>query len=79
MPTDNRVLADTHTLLGGVRQRSPVSTAGSTLAHASAVLLSPLTLWEVAMLVQRGRVSLDQPTLQWSHDYGLFPDGPDVT
>lgn len=75
MPTADRVLADTHTLLwwraGGARLSA---TASSTLDHASAVLVSPLTLWEVAMLVQKGRVSLDRPTLQWSNDL-LAEDG----
>lgn len=75
MPTADRVLADTHTLLwwraGGARLST---TAGLTLDHASAVFVSPLTLWEVAMLVQKGRVSLDRPTMQWSRDL-LAEDG----
>lgn len=69
MPTADRVLLDTHVLLWWKADPDRLSPAASaTLTTATSILLSPISCWEVAMLVEKKRVSLDRPTPQWVAD-----------
>ncbi|HEV7627192.1 MAG TPA: type II toxin-antitoxin system VapC family toxin, partial [Streptomyces sp.] len=44
------------------------ATARRHLDEAPELLVSPLTFWEVAMLVSKQRIALDRPTATWTHD-----------
>lgn len=69
MPRPESLLLDTHILLwwqaGGHRLSRR---ARSALDEAARVLVSPLTCWEVALLVAKGRIGLDRPTVVWCND-----------
>ena len=69
MPNVDAVLLDTHALLwwqaGGARLSR---TAARRIGRADVVYLSPITCWEVAMLVTKGRVALDRPVSAWVND-----------
>jgi PIN domain nuclease of toxin-antitoxin system len=62
-------LLDTHVLVwwqaGGARL-SPA--ARRAIESADHVLVSPLTLWEVATLHRRGRLELDRDSMAWTRD-----------
>lgn len=63
------ILLDTHVLLwwqAGGGRLSPA--ARRALETAEAVLVSPISCWEVALLVAKGRVALDRDTAVWIHD-----------
>jgi PIN domain nuclease of toxin-antitoxin system len=63
------VLADTHALLWWVGQPSKLSrTARRFLDGADALLVSPITCWEVAMLAARERIRLDREPHVWFRD-----------
>lgn len=71
MPTKrpSDVVLDTHALLwwqAGSRKLS--HRAGLTIEAANRLLVSPISCWEVAMLVAKGRVRLDRPTATWVRD-----------
>jgi PIN domain nuclease of toxin-antitoxin system len=69
MPTADRVLLDTHVLLWWKADRSRLSAAAAEqLDGASQVLISPVSCWEVGMLIAKGRVQLDRPTRVWIED-----------
>jgi PIN domain nuclease of toxin-antitoxin system len=69
MPTPERILLDTHVLLWWKADRRRLSaTARRHIDDAAELLISPMTFWEVAMLVDKQRISLDRPTTSWSHD-----------
>lgn len=69
MPRTRALLLDTHALLWWRSSSSLLPESTRTLIDAAAVrLLSPISLWEVAMLVKKGRVTLDRPTQQWAND-----------
>ncbi len=63
------LLLDTHVwiwLLAGDQCLSPKATAHIEEAQKNnGLYLSDITLWEVSMLVSKGRITFDQPTLQW--------------
>lgn len=63
------VLLDTHALLwwqaGGARLSR---TAAATIEAAPAVLVSPLSCWEVATLRRLGRIELDREPTAWVAD-----------
>lgn len=63
------VLLDTHALLwwkaGSDRLSARAHDAISTAARR---LISPISCWEVAMLVAKGRVSLDRSVRRWVDD-----------
>ncbi len=65
----NLVLLDTHAwvwLLNGDARISPKARAAVTRSLAEqAVLLSAISPWEVAMLVNKGRLSLDRDVGEW--------------
>jgi PIN domain nuclease of toxin-antitoxin system len=66
-------MLDTHALLwwkaGGNRLSA---NAARQVARADTVLVSPVSCWEVAMLVGKGRIGLDRDVAQWVRD--LFDD-----
>ena len=69
MPTAERVLLDTHVLLWWKADRRRLSaTARRHIDQADELFLSPLTFWEVGMLVEKQRIALDRPTTTWCHD-----------
>lgn len=69
MPSVDAVLLDTHVVLwwqAGSDRLSP--TARRRLDTARRILVSPISCWEVGMLVAHGRVRLDRPTAAWVRD-----------
>ncbi len=63
------VLLDTHVLLWWKATGDRLSVrARREIARADAILLSPLTFWEVGMLASRGRAALDRDLLEWVSD-----------
>ncbi|MGH3978990.1 MAG: type II toxin-antitoxin system VapC family toxin [Pseudonocardiaceae bacterium] len=80
MPNAERVLVDTHALLWWQAQSDQARPdrisipAWERITAASCVLVSPISCWEVAMLVRKERVRLDRPTAAWIRDV-LATDG----
>ena len=69
MPTAERILLDTHVLLWWKADRRRLSVAARRhIDDAAELLISPMTFWEIAMLVGKERIALDRPTSSWSHD-----------
>ena len=64
-----RLLLDTHVFLWSVSQPAKLSEAVLGTIRAAAkdrrLLVSVMTVWEVALLVSKGRISLPSPTRQW--------------
>lgn len=63
------VLVDTHAVLwwrAGSQRLS--ATARTVLAETSTLLLSPISCWEIAVLVIKERIRLDRPVQRWVHD-----------
>ena len=83
MPSADRVLVDTHALLwwqaeAGQGRPDRVSTAAwDRITAASHILVSPISCWEVAMMVGKARIRLDRPTAAWIRDV-LATDGMDI-
>ncbi len=63
------ILLDTHALLwwqaGGERLSDAASRA---IARADAILVSPISCWEVATLLTKGRIALDRDVYVWVRD-----------
>lgn len=63
------ILLDTHVLLwwvdGGHNLSPRVTTA---LEDGTPAMVSPISFWEVAMLVERGRVTVDRGLARWARD-----------
>lgn len=71
MPTDpaGPVLLDTHALLWWQAGSSRlVASALSSVRTAAVVLISPISCWEVSMLVSKRCITLDRPTATWVRD-----------
>jgi PIN domain nuclease of toxin-antitoxin system len=69
------ILLDTHALLwwqAGGERLSPA--ARRAIARADAVLISPISCWEVATLLTKGRIALDRDVHVWVRDL-LGSDG----
>ena len=78
MPTSEPALVDTHVLLWWQAASNRLSPAARRCLDAAAtVLISPISCWEIAMLVAKGRVGLDRPVVRWVGDL-LAADGLDV-
>jgi PIN domain nuclease of toxin-antitoxin system len=64
------VMLDTHAIVwwqaGGTRLSRR---ARELLEAASTILVSPISFWELSMLVGRGRVALDRSTGEWARDF----------
>ena len=63
------ILLDTHVLIwwivGGGRLSERASAA---IGEHTQVLVSPVSFWELAVLVERGRVAVDRDLTQWCRD-----------
>lgn len=63
------ILLDTHALLwwqaGGERLSAAAARA---IARAESVLVSPISCWEVATLLGKGRIALDRDVFVWVRD-----------
>lgn len=71
------VLLDTHALLWWQAASDKLSSrARQAIEGATAVVISPISCWEVAMLVGKGRVALDRAVTTWVRDLVAAPDGP---
>ncbi len=69
MPTADRVLLDTHALRWWKADATRLSAAAAEhLDTASEILISPVSCWEIAVLISKGRVKLDRPTRVWVRD-----------
>jgi PIN domain nuclease of toxin-antitoxin system len=65
----NGVLLDTHALLWWIGRNDHLSAAAlRSIESASRVYVSPMSLWEVAMLVEKTRLDLHRPTRAWVGD-----------
>jgi PIN domain nuclease of toxin-antitoxin system len=74
MSPSESVLVDTHALLWWKAGSKRLSAAAAALINrADTVLVSPISCWEVAMLVAKERVALDRPVDVWTND--LFATG----
>ncbi len=63
------LLLDTHALLWWQAGSGRLSDrARLAISTALRILVSPISCWEVAMLVEKGRVRLDRPTAAWVRD-----------
>lgn len=64
------VLLDTHAILWWQADVGRLSAkAASVVESAPRILVSPISFWELAMLVEKGRVRLDRPTSLWVVDF----------
>ena len=62
----DHVLVETHVLLWWQDSATQVSSkAMKAIEHADQVMVSTISIWEIAMLVKKGRVALDRPVLVW--------------
>jgi PIN domain nuclease of toxin-antitoxin system len=71
-----RLLLDTHIWLWSLLEPSRLSSRVSRAlrAEVSQLWLSPLSIWEFILLVQKGRVVVDMPTDEWiSMALGTLP------
>ncbi len=69
---ERRVVLDTHALLWWHAESDRLSgDALRAIEYAEVVLVSPISFWEISMLVQKGRVGLDRPTAVWVGDFQL--------
>ena len=65
------VLLDTHALIWWVAEPRRLSaSAENAIEGASAVLVSAASAWELALLVDAGRVAIDRPVEVWLSDVG---------
>lgn len=68
--TPSTVLLDTHVLLWWQAESAHLSKkARKLIEEASNRLVSPVSFWEIAMLIEKGRVELDRPTAVWVNDF----------
>ncbi|MHB8262894.1 MAG: type II toxin-antitoxin system VapC family toxin [Acidimicrobiales bacterium] len=63
------LMLDTHVLIWWVEGGTMLSSrARSAIAGSDSVLVSPISFWEVATLVEKGRIRLDRKPLRWVDD-----------
>lgn len=63
------IVLDTHALLWLLADDGRLSTrAVDAIGAADERLVSAVSFWEVAMLVEKGRVELDRPVRTWTND-----------
>lgn len=65
----HKVVFDTHVfvwhMFADSRLSSKFEKSIERLQHVHPVLISPMTLWEIGMLTERGRISLEMDCLEW--------------
>lgn len=60
------IVADTHVWIWMNDEPSRLSDkALAALSYADGVLVAPISAWEVAMLVAKGRLTLGRPVMEW--------------
>ena len=60
------VLVDTHSLVWWFGSRSRLSAAAiDAIGNADRILISPISWWEIGLLVRDGRLRLDRPIGHW--------------
>ena len=60
------IVLDTHVLLWWQNDATLLSAdANTAIDSAESIGVSPISFWEVAMLVRKQRVGLDRPVVQW--------------
>jgi PIN domain nuclease of toxin-antitoxin system len=63
------ILLDTHALIWWVEGNSRLSRgAAATILAQSPALVSPISFWELVVLVERGRVAVDRDIHIWCRD-----------
>ncbi len=63
------VLLDTHALLWWQADGRRLSAgAARAIARADTVLVSPISCWEVGILIEKGRIELDRDIHRWVRD-----------
>lgn len=68
------ILLDTHAWLWHASDPSELSNAArKEIASAAEIGVSIISCWEVAMLVELGRLRLNQPALEWIRDALSLP------
>jgi PIN domain nuclease of toxin-antitoxin system len=61
------LVVDTHALLWWCGDRDQLSVAAlDALNDAEALLVNPITFWEVGMLEAKNRIALDRPLQRWT-------------
>jgi len=69
MSTSRRLLLDTHALLWWKAESDRIpGTVVDAIEAADSLLISPITCWEISMLVEKKRVEFDRPTSAWVND-----------
>jgi PIN domain nuclease of toxin-antitoxin system len=64
------VVLDTHVVVWWQASSDRLSRqAQAAIDTASRLLISPISFWEIAMLVAKGRIELDRPTSVWVGDF----------
>ena len=73
------ILLDTHVVVWWQADDRWVSLrARREIERASAVLVSPISMWELGLLVEKGRIRLDRDPFVWVQDF-LATDRVEVT
>jgi PIN domain nuclease of toxin-antitoxin system len=63
------IVLDTHVLLWWQAESTLLSNKARNLIERAEVrLISPISFWELSMLIKKGRVALDRPTSIWVND-----------
>ena len=63
------MLLDTHALLWWQADSGRLSAhAARAIARADTVLVSPISWWEIGILLEKGRIALDRDLQRWVHD-----------
>ena len=63
------ILLDTHTLIWWVEGSHRLSrTASVAITEHAPAMVSPISFWELAILVERGRVAVDRDLNRWCRD-----------
>lgn len=68
------ILLDTHVLLWWQNGGDRLSKRARDAITSTEVLVSPISMWEIAMLLDKGRIAVDRDPVVWSHDL-LQSDG----
>ena len=69
------ILLDTHILIWWLDQHSKLSTAQlSAIQHTNTVVVSAISLWEIAKLVEHNRLAFNRPVLDWINDALTHPN-----
>jgi PIN domain nuclease of toxin-antitoxin system len=68
MGCDEVIVVDTHAWFWWMTEPSQLSANALKAITANDPAISPMTVWEIAMLQDRGRIYLDAPPLEWIDD-----------